>query len=426
MICISLFNDAWSESKGEKKVKTKAIPTEAQMNWQDAELGMFAHFGLNTFNGKEWSDGTLDKNSFNPEKFDAYQWVKTAKDAGFKYFMLTAKHHDGFCLWQTKTTDYSVKSISWKDGKGDVVRDVSNACEKLGIKFGVYLSPWDRHEKCYTDKEAYDKFYIEQLEELMTGYGDIFEVWFDGAGSEGRVYDWDKIIGTVHKYHPNAMIFNMGTPTIRWVGNEAGIAPQPCFNEAKEARVSMFTNDMLTWSEKTPLWVPAECDATIRRGGWFWHENEENTLRQPDELEYIYLNSVGHGANLLLNIAPDKDGLLPKCDVERVNELGDFIRSIYENKIAEVSSDKDETVIEFEEFKHLSYIVTAEDIRFGENIRKYRIDADMYGGWIKIAEGTSVGHKKIDAVKGICAKAIRFTVLEKSDNVRIKSIAVCG
>ena len=141
MICISLFNDAWSESKGEKKVKTKAIPTEAQMNWQDAELGMFAHFGLNTFNNKEWSDGTLDKNSFNPEKFDAYQWVKTAKDAGFKYFMLTAKHHDGFCLWQTKTTDYSVKSISWKNGRGDVVREVSDACKELGVKFGVYLSP---------------------------------------------------------------------------------------------------------------------------------------------------------------------------------------------------------------------------------------------------------------------------------------------
>lgn len=403
---------------------SKALPTEAQLNWQDAELGMFAHFGLNTFNNKEWSDGTLDKNSFNPEKLDAYQWVKTAKDAGFKYFMFTAKHHDGFCLWQTETTDYSVKSIAWRGGKGDVVREVSDACRKLGIKFGVYLSPWDRHEKCYTDKEAYDEFYIRQLEELMTGYGDIFEVWFDGAGSEGREYDWDRIIGTVHKYHPNAMIFNMGTPTIRWVGNEAGIAPQPCFNEASAARTSMFTKDMLTWSDKTSQWVPAECDTTIRHGGWFWHENEEKTLKSLDELKYIYLNSVGHGANLLLNIAPDKNGLLPECDVERVMRFADFVRGVYANKLAETSSETDETVIEFDEYKPISYIITSEDIRFGENIRKYRIDARMFGGWIKIAEGSSVGHKKIDFVKGVCARIIKFTVLEKSGDVKIKSLAL--
>ena len=186
----------------------------------------------------------------------------------------------------------------------------------------------------------------------------------------------------------------------------------------------MFTNDMLTWSEKTPLWVPAECDATIRRGGWFWHENEENTLRSIDELKYIYLNSVGHGANLLLNIAPDKNGLLPECDVERIMQFADFVRSIYENKISDTESETDETVIEFDGFKAISYIVTSEDIRFGENIRKYRIDAHMYGGWIKVAEGSSIGHKKIDLVKGVCAKAIKFTVLEKSDNVKIKSIAV--
>jgi len=405
-------------------MQKKPLPTQAQLNWQDMELGMFAHFSINTFNDKEWSDGTLPAESFNPTELDTYQWVKTAKDAGFKYFMLTAKHHDGFCLWQTKTTDYSVKSISWKNGKGDVVAECSEACKKLGMKFGIYISPWDRHEKCYADAEAYDEFYIAQLEELMSGYGDIFEVWFDGAGSEGRKYDWDKIIGTVHRYHPDAMIFNMGTPTIRWIGNEAGIAPYPCFNEAKQAKASMFTNDMLTWSEKTPLWVPGECDTTIRGGQWFWHPNDESSLRSLDELKYIYYNSVGHGANLLMNIAPDNRGKMPDCDIKRVKEFSDFIKKIYKNKLYDTQITQDETLIECDGYTNMSHIIIMEDLNCGENIRKYKIEALVRGGWIKIAEGSSVGHKKIDVVKGICASKIKFTVLEKSDEIKVKSFAI--
>lgn len=200
-------------------------------------------------------EGTDSPELFNPTQFDARQWARTAKRAGFKYLVLTAKHHDGFCLWPTKTTDYSVKSSPWKNGQGDVVREVADACREEGLKFGLYLSPWDRHEPCYPDKEAYDDFYAEQLTELLTGYGPLVEVWFDGAGSQGREYDWPRIIGLVDQYQPEAMVFNMGRPTIRWVGNEDGVAPYPCWNTATTARESMFTSDMLTWMEGTPSWV---------------------------------------------------------------------------------------------------------------------------------------------------------------------------
>ena len=189
------------------------------------------------------------------------------------------------------------------------------------------------HEPCYLDKEAYDDFYAEQLTELLTEYGPLVEVWFDGAGSEGREYDWPRIIGLAKKYQPDAMIFNMGAPTIRWVGNEDGVAPYPCWNTATEARTSMFTNDMLTWLPETPGWVPAECDVPIRRGHWFWHPNSEDKLLSLDELKDIYYRSVGHGTNLLLNVAPDNRGLIPEADVKRVTEFGDWIRNTFSNPI---------------------------------------------------------------------------------------------
>lgn len=288
-----------------------AKPTPEQLAWHDLELGMFCHFGINTFCNQEWGDGSDPPGKFRPTSLDARDWVGTAKEAGFGYFILTAKHHDGFCLWQTGTTDYSVRSSPWKNGKGDVVAECAEACAELGMPFGIYLSPWDRNAPCYHDKEAYDDFYAAQLTELLTGYGPLVEIWFDGAGSEGREYDWPRIMELVKKHQPQAMVFNMGEPTVRWVGNEDGVAPYPCWNTAKVARQSMYTGDMAKWLPETPPWVPAECDVSIRKGSWFWHPGEEHRLRSLVELLDIYYRSVGHGAVLLLNVPPGRSGTSP-------------------------------------------------------------------------------------------------------------------
>ncbi|SHF88309.1 alpha-L-fucosidase [Caldanaerobius fijiensis DSM 17918] len=398
-------------------------PTKQQLAWQDMEMGMFCHFGLNTFNDKEWGDGTDSPETFNPTSLDARQWVKIAKKAGFKYFILTAKHHDGFCLWQTETTSYSVKSSPWKNGTGDVVKECAKACEEEGIGFGIYLSPWDRHEPCYSDKAAYDDFYIRQLTELLTRYGRLVEVWFDGAGSEGREYDWPRIISTVKKYQPDAMIFNMGAPTIRWVGNEDGVAPYPCWNAAKEARVSMFTKDMLTWLPETPEWVPAECDVPIRRRHWFWHPNDEDSLLSLDELMDIYYRSVGHGANLLLNVAPDNRGLIPDIDAKRVIEFGEEIRRRFSNPLSRCAGKGYELKLALNAAALVDHVILMEDIAYGERVREYVLEAEKGGNWIELVHGSAIGHKKIDRFEPIYTKELRLKVLKAEAEPLIRDFA---
>ncbi|HHW00549.1 MAG TPA: alpha-L-fucosidase [Clostridiaceae bacterium] len=389
-----------------------AKPTRQQLRWQDLEMGMFCHFGMNTFHDQEWGDGTDSPDSFLPTSLDCRQWARTAKRAGFKYLILTAKHHDGFCLWPTKTTDYSVKSSPWKDGKGDVVYECAEACRQEGILFGIYLSPWDRHEPCYSDEKAYDDFYAEQLTELLTGYGPLVEVWFDGAGSEGREYNWRRITDLVAKYQPDAMIFNMGRPTIRWVGNESGLAPYPCWNTATEARVSMFTNDMLTWLPDTPKWVPAECDVPIRKLHWFWHPDDEKSLLTLEELMNIYYKSVGRGTNLLLNISPDRRGLLPEADVERVIEFGDEIKRRFSKPINRISGEGDCLELEISEQVQINHAILMEEIAEGERVREYVLEARQDGKWVELVRGSAIGHKKIDCFESIQTDRIRLRVVE--------------
>jgi alpha-L-fucosidase len=394
------------------KTSNLAKPTEQQMKWQDLEIGMFCHFGMNTFHDQEWGEGTDSPETFNPSSLNARQWVKLAKEAGFKYFILTAKHHDGFCLWPTATTDYSVKSSPWKDGKGDILREVAEACQEQGMLFGLYLSPWDRHEPCYSDKEAYDDFYCQQLTELLTNYGPLVEVWFDGAGSEGREYDWKRIIGLVKKHQPNAMIFNMGEPTIRWVGNEDGVAPYPCWNTAETAKVSMYTSDMLTWMPETPDWVPAECDVPIRKKHWFWHPNDEQSLLSLDKLMDIYYRSVGHGTNLLLNVAPDNRGLIPDVDVQRVQEFGKEIKKRFANSIAETSGEGNELVLSLSAETVIDHVILMEEIAHGERVRKYVLEAKQGDNWVTLVKASAVGHKKIDQFDPVTTDLLRLRVLE--------------
>ncbi|GIO98349.1 hypothetical protein J14TS5_34350 [Paenibacillus lautus] len=400
-----------------------AKPSPQQLAWQDMEMGMFCHFGMNTFCDQEWGDGTDSPEIFNPEQFDARQWARTAKRAGFKYLVLTAKHHDGFCLWPTKTTDYSVKSSPWRDGKGDVVREVADACREEGLQFGLYLSPWDRHEPCYSDKEAYDDFYAEQLTELLTGYGPLVEVWFDGAGSQGREYDWNRIIGLVDQYQPDAMVFNMGRPTIRWVGNEDGVAPYPCWNTATTAKESMFTSDMMTWMEGTPSWVPAECDVPIRKLHWFWHPDDEASLRSLEEVLDIYYRSVGHGATLLLNISPDNRGLLPEVDVKRVIEFGDEIRRRFGQPVGQTSGEGTELLLGLEHIQPVNHVIIMEDIAHGERVREYVLEAYSQGEWKELVRGSAIGHKKIDRFDTIETDQLRVRILSSVEKPLIRNLA---
>ncbi|WP_409346264.1 alpha-L-fucosidase [Paenibacillus sp. MBLB4367] len=399
-----------------------AKPTEQQRRWQDLELGMFCHFGINTYCDQEWGEGNDSPELFNPVQFDAGQWVRAAKEAGFAYLILTAKHHDGFCLWPTRTTDYSVKSSPWRNGEGDVVREVADACEREGIPFGLYLSPWDRHEPCYPDKAAYDDFYAAQLTELLTQYGPLVEVWFDGAGSQGREYDWPRIIGLVKEHQPDAMVFNMGAPTIRWVGNEDGVAPYPCWNAAESAKLNMYTSDMVTWLPETQGWVPAECDVPIRTHHWFWHPDDEHSLRSLDNLLDIYYRSVGHGCNLLLNVAPDSRGLLPEVDVQRLLELGEAIRK-FDRPITETAGEGETAELRFDSETDVNHVILMEEIAHGERVRAYVLEAEQDGKWVELVKGSAIGHKKIDRFKAVRTSRLRLRVTSSVETALIRRFA---
>ncbi|MEK3770683.1 alpha-L-fucosidase [Paenibacillus sp. FSL R5-0887] len=420
-----MMESRFSQNKPEEQL---ALPSREQLEWQDLELGMFCHFGINTFCDQEWGEGNDSPAVFNPLHLDAHQWVSTAKEAGFRYFILTAKHHDGFCLWPTATSTYSVASSPWKEGRGDVVKECAEACRELGVGFGIYLSPWDRHEPCYADPQAYDDFYALQLQELLTGYGPLTEIWFDGAGSEGRNYDWQRIMDLIKRHQPGAMVFNMGAPTIRWVGNEDGVAPYPCWNTANSARGSMFSEASLNWLPGTPSWVPAECDVPIRKDRWFWHPEEEHLLLSLEQLMDIYYRSVGHGATLLLNVAPDNRGLFPEADVQRLLEFGKEIRRRFDKALAVTAGTGDIVELELPAATVIDHVEIMEDIAYGERVEGYMLEAYSNGAWLELKRGSSIGHKKIDAFPPVVAEKIRLRVSEAAASPKIRRLAVyhCG
>ncbi|MBN2151131.1 MAG: alpha-L-fucosidase [Candidatus Lokiarchaeota archaeon] len=411
-------------------------PTEAQARWQDDEFGIFVHFGMNTFNNREWSDGTCSLDTFNPTRLDCEQWVTVAKDAGARYMVLVCKHHDGFCLWQTRTTEYCVQNTPWKGGKGDVVAEFVAACRKHGMQFGFYLSPWDRHEPRYEDKEAYDKYYAAQLEELVTGYakaGEIYELWFDGAGSTGRVYDWPMFMGIVKKHQPDAMIFNMGDLTIRWVGNENGVAPYPTWNVVKAQDAEKFAHEGVKPDGTGDKWIPAECDVPIHHRHWFHHKGAWGVLYHfalfsKKRLVEIYEKSVGHGANLLLNLAPTERGLFSDRDVARLGEMAREIRRRYGTPVAETSGKGSEIVLDLKEPKRVTAVVLQEDIKQGERVRKYTLQAQLGGNWqdLDLEEpGIAIGHKKIDKpLAPLTTGAIKLVVTESVAEPIIQSFKV--
>ena len=304
------------------------IPTVQQLDWQQLETYAFIHFGLNTFNDMEWGYGNSHTYTFNPTSIDCEQWVKTLKNSGMKGVIFTAKHHDGFCLWPTETTDYSIKNTYYKDGQGDLVRELSEACKKHGLKFGIYVSPWDRHQAEY-GYQGYVDIYHKQIEELTSNYGELFEFWFDGAnGGTGwyggademrsivaeKYYDYEKARNIVWSHSPHAAIFGGTVPTLRWVGNEKGFADATQWCMYKTDFKSLNDEKCLVRGFKDgEAWLPAEVDVSIRPG-WFYHESENGQVKTVEQLMDLYFNSVGHNANLLLNFPVNLDGKIPAID----------------------------------------------------------------------------------------------------------------
>jgi alpha-L-fucosidase len=410
-------------------------PSPQQVAWQDLEIGAIIHFGPNTFMDREWGDGKAEPSVFNPANVDPEQWMRALKSAGAKYVVFVAKHHDGFCLWPTAKSQYSVKSSPWKQGQGDLVRDVAIAARKHGLKFGVYLSPWDRHEPSYKDSAAYDGYYLSQLSELVTSYGELVEFWLDGAGSAGHVYDFDRYVDNLRVYQPNALVFAdaalLKYGDIRWVGNEDGSVSEENWNVLDLRGYLRYR--------------PAEADTPLRKNHWFWHPNDETSLKSVNELLDIYDRTVGRGAQLMIGLAPDTRGLLPDADVKRLKEFGDARALIYspEKNLAAsatnaaafqgaVDSDPD-TMWSAPEGSHSAVIdllfahpisfdraLTMEWLVDGQKVQKYAIQAMDGVQWRTIYSGTTIGHKKIDVFHHMRTQRVRLNILSTSSTPRIR------
>jgi alpha-L-fucosidase len=436
------------------------IPSAAQLAWHEMEMNAFVHFTTNTFTGLEWGNGDESESVFNPSQLDVSQWARTLKETGFKTLILTCKHHDGFCLWPSRYTKHSIKYSPYKNGNGDVVKEVSEACKKYGLKFGVYLSPWDRNHAEY-GKPAYITYYRNQLKELFTLYGPISEMWFDGAnGGKGyygganetrkingaTYYDWPTTLSLVRSMQPDVIFFSDAGPGVRWVGNEKGSAGETNWNTisadtlfAGKAGIEGLLN---TGSPDGDKWIPAETDVSIRPG-WFYHKEEDSLVKAPQQLFNIYLTSVGRGSTLLLNIPPDRRGLFHENDIEALKGFrkllnkefavnlaskakvtaGSFRGNVKEyspsnitdgNKNTYWATDDAITTGSFEinlgNTSTIKYIVLQEYIRLGQRVKGFTVEIWKDNNWQKVAEGTTIGYKRILAIKPVETHRIRVNI----------------
>ena len=416
-------------------------PTPQQVAWQDMEMGAIIHFGTNTFLNREWGDGTASPSIFNPQHVDTDQWIEAARSAGIRYVVLVAKHHDGFALYPTAQTDYSVKSSPWLGGKGDLVRMVSDSARSHGVRFGVYLSPWDRHDPRYKDPAAYDTYYLAMLEELASHYGELTEFWLDGAGSAGRKYDFDTIIDNLRTYQANALVFaDVGLfkfGDIRWVGTESGKVDFENWNVVDRAGYLR--------------WRPVEADTPLHTEHWFWHPNDEASLKSVEELVKEYDQTVGRGAQLMLGLAPDNTGRLPAADVARLKEFGGRLHRIYGNNLAlshnlsaddaPAARDGDPNTwwqapmpgnnnappiltVRFAQPATFDRTVIMERLNDGQHITAYRIEVEEHGQWREVAHAQAVGHKKIDVFPAVTASAVRLTLLDTNGPAQIREFQI--
>ena len=418
-----------------KPVPFGAVPSPRQLHWHELETTAFLHFTVNTFTNKEWGYGDEDPNIFNPTAFDADAIVSALGDAGMRGVILTCKHHDGFCLWPTKTTDHSIRKSSWKSGEGDVVRAISDAARRHKLEFGVYLSPWDRNNAAYGTPE-YIKIYRAQLTELLTNYGPIFEVWHDGAnGGDGyyggarekrsidrnTYYDWPGTWELTRKLQPNACIFSDVGPDIRWVGNERGIAGDPCWatydpvgaNGGPASPGNVKERESPAGTHHGSHWLPAECDVSIRPG-WFWHEAENSRVKTPAQLIDLYYKSVGRGANLLLNVPPNRQGLLEQEDIASLKAFGDWRRKTFGANLAAKAKLSQDTLT-FPKPVEIHVVRLREDIRYGQRIDAAVLENWNGNAWDSVSSVTSMGPRRLVAFdKPVTSSRLRLRVTESA------------
>lgn len=424
-----------------------AVPSPQQVAWQKMEMNMFAHFGPNTFTSAEWGTGEESEDLFNPTDLDCNQWVSVAKAAGFGGIIITAKHHDGFCLWPNPESTHTVARSSWRDGKGDVLKELSEACAKGGVKFGVYVSPWDRNHPEY-GTDGYNQVFVNSLKSIYTTYGDIFEQWFDGACGEGpngkkQVYDWPLFNGTVNQYEPDAIIFSDGGPGCRWVGNESGFAGETSWSTfpgcyvAGQSGISDILGEGVKGAE---CWIPSETDVSIRPG-WFWKASQTPEVKSLGKLLTIWYESVGRNSLLLLNIPPDNRGLIDPVDSARLVEFRaalDKIQSVdyaegavasasdvrggkygtanlfdgdYDTYWAASDDVKDATIeISLPEKRTFNRVMLQEYIPLGQRVESFKVEVPDGDGWRTIAEGTTIGYKRIMLTGLTTTDKLRITV----------------
>ena len=453
------------------------VPSERQLRWQKMELVAFVHFNMNTFTGKEWGDGTEDPKLFNPKRFDAEQWVRSIKEGGFKEIILTCKHHDGFCLWPTTTTVHSVEYSAWKNGRGDVVREVSDACKRYDVAFGVYLSPWDRNAKCYGTDE-YNDFFIRQLTELLTQYGKVSEVWFDGACGEGpngkkQVYDYVRWYALIRKLQPQAVIAIMG-PDVRWVGTESGkgretewsVIPNNNVDQAAVTKNSQHDvlykplgdlvhenlggRDIIA-SARALVWYPAETNTSIRPG-WFYHPEEDSKVKTPRELMDVYFTSVGMNGVFLLNIPPDSNGLINENDARSLRGFKSMLDDAFNKNLAagaqlNCANGKNEEAIIDGDYntyftttgtdtttvidvslpvkRTFNVLALQENITVGQRVESFELDRmGEEGTWIPIASGTTIGYKRLLRFDPVTAQKLRLQILSSRLNPTISEFGL--
>jgi len=424
----------WSLPRWPRSVADLPRPSAAQVTWQRDELAMFLHFGVNTFTDREWGDGKEDPAIFDPARLDARQWARTAKAAGFRAMILTAKHHDGFCLWPTATTRHSVANSPWRGGAGDVVREFVDACAAEGLRAGLYLSPWDRNHPSYGDSPAYNDVYVTQLTELLTRYGPIAEVWFDGANGEGpngrrQVYDWPRVFGTVRRLQPAAIIFSDAGPDVRWCGNERGVAGDPNWSTVDPKVVSYPGQSgsavepaLQHGDEDGAVWRPAEVDVSIRPG-WFYHPAEDEKVRAVDNLTDLYFTSVGRNAKLLLNVPPTRDGLIHPTDAARLADFRArrevlFGAALDLRRVSFRPLQQGGARIEWELDRPARPRIArlAEDITRGQRVASYRIEGSQGGQWRELSTGSTIGHAKLDRLTdGPLLRRVRVVIVEWID-----------
>jgi alpha-L-fucosidase len=405
----------------------RPVPSPSQLLWQRDELALFIHFGVNTFTDREWGDGAEDPAVFAPAALDARQWARTARAAGFRTMVLTAKHHDGFCLWPTATTGHSVASSPWRGGSGDLVQEFTDACRAEGLRVGLYLSPWDQNAPSYGDSPRYNNFYTDQLTELLTRYGPVHQVWFDGAMGEGpdgrrQEYDWPRYWSLVRRLQPEAVIFSDAGPDVRWIGNEIGSAGDPNWSTVDPDAVPYpgatgeGVIEMLQHGDPDgTVWRPGETDVSIRPG-WFYHPAENDQVKSVDELVQLYFTSVGRNSKLLLNVPPTREGLLHATDVARLAGMRERLDALFAQDLSTRLGGGREVTATVADLR--------EDITRGQAVARYVLEGRVGGVWQALASGETIGYRKLDRFSAATVSDVRVRVEATVGEVDVEDVPV--